>query len=70
MILGVTKVRGFFSSGRQAIQDCRATFKEGGIRAVIRRYGWKVFAIFFVYYLVRDATLYILIPYLIAKHFI
>lgn len=70
MILGMTKVRGFFASGRQAIQDCRATFKEGGVKAVVRRYGWKIFAIFFVYYLIRDVTLYILIPYLIAEHFI
>lgn len=64
-----SRVRSLYHSGKQAIQDCRATFKEGGIKAVIRRYGWKIFAIFFVYYLVRDVTLYILIPYLIAKHF-
>lgn len=50
--------------------ECRNTFKSGGFKAVARRYGWKIFAVFFVYYLIRDAILYLLIPYLIARHFI
>lgn len=58
-----------FTRLRLLISECRATFKEGGIKAVWRRYGWKIFAVFFCYYLVRDVTIYILIPYLIAKHF-
>lgn len=65
-----TKFRSLFATGKQLIQECRHTFKEGGIKAVIRRYGWKIFAVFFVYYLIRDVTLYILLPYLIAKWFI
>ena len=67
--LVVGKVRNLIGMGRQAIQECRKTFKQGGFKAVIRRYGWKIFAVFFVYYLVRDVTLYILIPYFIAKSF-
>lgn len=66
----ITKSRSLIASIRVTIQECKATFKEGGIRAVIKRYGWKIFAIFFFYYLIRDLTLYVLIPYLIAKHFI
>jgi hypothetical protein len=64
-----SKFRSFFAAGRQLIQECKTTFKEGGFRAVIRRYGWKIFAVFFVYYLVRDLTLYVFIPYMIAKWF-
>lgn len=45
----------------------RDTFRGEGFRGTFRRYGWKLFAAFFVYYLVRDVTLYILIPYLAAK---
>jgi hypothetical protein len=52
------------------LQECRSTFKDGGFKAVMRRYGWKIFAAFFAYYLVRDLILYVLVPYLIARHFI
>ena len=42
-------------------------YKEKGLKAAIKAAGWKVFALIFLYYLIRDITLYILIPYLIAK---
>jgi hypothetical protein len=61
---------GWFAILKATLQECRVTFKEGGFKAVVRRYGWKLFAVFFVYYLIRDAIIYLLIPYLIAKHFI
>lgn len=48
-------------------RDARRIFKEGGFRAVVKRYGWRVFAAFFIYYLIRDSILYLLIPYLIAR---
>ncbi len=54
---------------RRASQEVRTTFREAGFKGVLRRYGWKIFALFFVYYLVRDLTLYIAIPWLIANHF-
>ena len=34
---------------------------------LFKKYGWKVAIGIFIYYLVRDVTLYILIPYLIFK---
>lgn len=55
---------------KTVIIEARATFREAGFKGVVRRYGWKIFAVFFVYYLVRDLTLYIFIPWLIAKHFL
>ena len=58
-----------FDKLRSALQNVRSTFHETGFKGVIRRYGWKVFAVFFVYYFVRDLTLYIAIPWLIARHF-
>lgn len=51
----------------RVIREARAIFKESGLRGVIRRYGWKFFAFFFTYYLIRDVTLYIIIPWYIAK---
>jgi hypothetical protein len=31
---------------------------------VIQKYGWKTIAGFFTFYLVRDLTLYVVLPYL------
>lgn len=50
--------------------NCRELFKSGGFKAVFKRYGWKIFAAFFIYYLIRDSLIYIIIPYLVAKHLI
>lgn len=50
------------------LSEVRKTFKEKGFKGVVKRYGWKIFAAFFAYYLVRDVTLYIIFPYLVAKH--
>ena len=69
MMEPVALKRSFWLQIKGNFQECRQTFKEGGFRAVIRRYGWKIFAIFFSYYLVRDSILYLLIPYLVARHF-
>ena len=70
-MMSETKSRtGWISYVKATLQECRVTFKDGGFKAVVRRYGWKIFAVFFVYYLVRDAIIYLLIPYLVAKHFI
>ncbi len=60
----------FYGYIKALLGEVRVTFKESGMKGVVRRFGWKIFAIFFVYYLVRDSILYILIPYLIAKHFV
>ena len=47
------------------------TFKEkirkSGWRGALRFYGWKIFLLIFVFYLVRDITLYIVLPWLIAR---
>lgn len=61
--------RSYWTAIKNTVSECRKIFKEGGFKAVINRYGWKIFAVFFVYYLIRDLTLYVLIPYLVAKHF-
>ncbi len=35
-------------------------------RFLLRKYGWRVLLALFVYYLVRDLILYVLLPYLAA----
>ncbi|WP_347358885.1 hypothetical protein [Bdellovibrio sp.] len=52
----------------QVLREAKQVFREGGLKGVIRRYGWKFFAVFFAYYLIRDVTIYILIPWYVAKN--
>tara|TARA_Y100000590_G_scaffold331461_1_gene376619 strand:+ start:1759 stop:1911 length:153 start_codon:yes stop_codon:yes gene_type:complete len=40
------------------------------INSFIKKYGWKAAVGIFFYYLIRDVTLYILLPWLIAKEII
>jgi len=38
------------------------------IRSLIKKYGWKAGVAIFLYYLIRDVFLYILLPYLVVKY--
>ena len=44
-----------------------AIYKENGFKGVLKEGGWRVIAYFFLFYLIRDTILYIIIPYLIVK---
>jgi hypothetical protein len=50
------------------VKNARSILKEEGVKALFKKYGWKLFAVVFTYYLVRDVTLYVLLPALIIKH--
>lgn len=52
------------------IKEVRETFRASGVRGALRQYGWKLIAAVFCYYLVRDLTIYVLVPYLVTKHLI
>lgn len=49
------------------IREATKVFKESGFKGLVRTYGWKLMAFFFFYYLIRDVTLYILLPWMAAK---
>lgn len=51
----------------KVLVEAKQVFREAGLKGVIRRYGWKFFAVFFMYYLIRDVSLYILLPWYIAQ---
>ncbi|MBX2986580.1 MAG: hypothetical protein KF802_01665 [Bdellovibrionaceae bacterium] len=53
----------------RVLSEVRQTLRESGVRGTFRRYGWKLVAAVFCYYLVRDLTLYVLLPYLVARQF-
>ena len=53
----------------QFMQPWIDAYKKGGIKGLISQYGWKVIIGFFLFYLIRDSILYIIIPWLGYKHF-
>ena len=52
------------------IIDSILIVKKEGFKSLLKKRGWKVFAIVVGYYMVRDTIVYIIIPYLIAKNII
>ena len=42
-------------------------YRKDGFRGVVKKGGWKLLFYFFIFYLIRDTILYILIPYLVGK---
>ena len=49
------------------IKKYTEVYKEDGFRGVVKKGGWTLLVYFFIFYLIRDTFLYILIPYLIGK---
>jgi hypothetical protein len=49
------------------IIDSIILVKREGFKSLIKKRGWKVFAIIIGYYTVRDTIVYVLIPFLVAK---
>ena len=58
----------------KALNELRNNARESGIREAIKimfkKYGWNLGVAIFMYYLIRDVTLYIIIPYLVYKNLI
>ena len=57
----------------KVLHELRTNTRELGLKQAIKmmfkKYGWKVGLAIFLYYLIRDVTLYIILPYLIMKGF-
>lgn len=51
----------------QFLRKYVSIFKKDGIKGVLKEGGWKIVVYFFLFYLVRDTILYIIIPYLLLK---
>jgi hypothetical protein len=50
---------------KQSITDIFQTVKTDGVRATFKKHGWRAVALVVGYYLIRDLTLYVLIPGLV-----
>lgn len=55
---------------KEKVHAVRSTFRESGFRGVVRRFGWKLIIGLFLYYLIRDSILYIVIPWLLIRELI
>ena len=44
-------------------------YKKNGLKKTIKKLGWKVVLLVFLFYLIRDSILYIIIPYFVAREF-
>ena len=44
-------------------------YKKGGVKELLTQKGWKVIVAFFLFYLVRDSLLYIIIYFKFNKFF-
>ncbi len=49
------------------IQEWVSLLRTHGIKGFVREKGWKILFAVFLFYLVRDTVLYIIIPILIAR---
>ena len=46
------------------LKSCKDSIKNDGLRGLIKKEGWSIVAFFFLFYLIRDSIIYILIPYI------
>jgi len=52
------------------IQEWIELIRAEGLKSFIRQKGWKVVFAIFLFYLIRDGIVYLLIPYLIVNNII
>jgi len=58
-------IRNLFKS--KFLRKYTKIYKEDGFKGVLKEGGWRILIYFFLFYLIRDTILYIIIPYLIVK---
>jgi len=65
-------LRQFKADLREPIPGAEGLGRGGRFKArakhLVKRYGWKLVLAIVIYYLIRDTLLYIVIPFLVAKH--
>lgn len=51
----------------QQVKKMALCIKNDGIKISFKRYGWRMVSVVVAYYLIRDLSIYVLIPYLVAQ---
>ncbi len=57
------------SPALQRIKGFKKEIREKGFKQTLKDAGWKVAAVIIIYYLIRDTTLYIILPLYLGKSF-
>jgi hypothetical protein len=52
------------------IKEWTILLREKGVKEFLRLKGWRIVAAIFIFYLIRDTLLYLVIPFMIAQGFI
>ena len=47
---------------RKSLNEYKEIYKQKGLKELLKKLGWRVFALIFIYYLVRDIILYVIGP--------
>lgn len=50
--------------------EMKTTWKTLGIKGLYQKYGFKLFVAFFIYYLLRDSFIYLVLPWFVANKLI
>lgn len=58
------------SIAKEAALELKSKGFTKGSRALLKQHGWKLVALVFTTYLVRDLTLYIILPWFIAQRLV
>lgn len=67
-ILEALRIRGFLKTA--GMITVGKSLRVNGFRKTMALYGWRIFAVVFVCYLIRDVVLYILLPWWVAHAFV
>lgn len=51
---------------KEYLSDALTTLRSEGLRQTWKKFGWRLAALIFIYYLIRDTLLYLVIPGLIV----
>lgn len=62
--------KALFQQLKKLLSEMKEIWKKDGFKGLYKKYGFKLFIFFIAYYLIRDSLIYIILPWLIAKHFL
>jgi len=47
---------------KESLKEYKDIYKKKGLKALLKKLGWRVFALIFIFYLIRDIILYVIGP--------
>lgn len=60
-------IRRGFTQIKMLFSEMKMTWRKSGFKGLYRLYGIKLFVAFFIYYLLRDCLIYLIIPWYVTS---